>query len=177
MRLFSAATVDRPELLDELERIRNRIDLGFRPVERDMMHVTFQFFKAASSEDLEELEKALQSVDTDGFRSEVRSLGSFPSEDHIRVLWAGTGGSGFRQLHEQIGDHGIEPSGNHDFRPHITLLRVNNITRKQKRKVQKSLREYSDHLFGEMEVRNVKIFRSERTGNGTEYTELARKKL
>ncbi|MFB6147690.1 MAG: 2'-5' RNA ligase family protein, partial [Candidatus Nanohaloarchaea archaeon] len=63
------------------------------------------------------------------------------------------------------------------FQPHVTLARVKEVTPGKKKKLQKSIEEFSDHSFGELEIDSVKLFRSRLTGQGSRYEELHEAKL
>jgi 2'-5' RNA ligase len=177
MRVFSAVDIENEEILEELERIQEKIDLGFNLVPRDKMHITLQFFEEVDQGQLEEIVEGLKAVSMDPFTAEIKGLGAFPSHDYIRVVWAGAESEKLHQLYEQVSSHGVPESNDHDFSPHVTLARVKDISPGKKRKLQKSLREFSDHGFGTLEVESVKIFESRLTGKGSSYRLLEEKEL
>lgn len=176
-RIFTAVDVDDQELLDNLSSVRDRLDLGFRPVSREKMHVTLEFFADADEEEIEEIKQAMDAVDREAFKAEVRGLGAFPSDDYIRVIWAGLESSKFQELYRQVSDHGVESDNNHSFQPHITLLRVEDLKTEEKRKVQRVLQEYSDHFFGELNAKSIKLFKTELGSKGSSYHEIHEKEL
>lgn len=169
MRVFSAVDIENEEILEELERIQEKIDLGFNLVSRDKMHITLQFFEEVGQEQLEEIESGLETVSTQPFTAEIKGLGAFPSRDYIRVVWAGAESDRLHELYEQVSSHGIPESNDHEFSPHVTLARVRDISPGKKRKLQKSLREFTGHEFGAIEVNSVKLFESRLTGKGSSY--------
>lgn len=177
MRVFSAVDIENEEILEELERIQEKIDLGFNLVPRDKMHITLQFFEEVDQGQLEEIEEGLKSISMDPFAAEIKGLGAFPSHDYIRVVWAGAGPEKLHDLYEQVSAHDIPESSDHEFNPHITLARVRDISPGKKRKLQKSLREFADHEFGMAKVDSVKIFESHLTGKGSSYRLLKEKEL
>lgn len=177
-RVFSAVRITEKELLEELEQVRDRMDLGFNPVETEKMHVTLEFFENVSEEELKNLKRAIRNVDFEPFRASVKGLGAFPSVDHIRVVWAGFDDErSFHQLNQQVSDHNVDNDNSNSFKPHITLLRVRNVSGERKRKLQRTLREFQLHEFGEAKVDKVKLYRSELGNGGTNYTVLEEKKL
>ncbi|MFB6189982.1 MAG: RNA 2',3'-cyclic phosphodiesterase [Candidatus Nanohaloarchaea archaeon] len=177
MRVFSAVDIEKEEILKELERIQDKINLGFSTVARDKMHITLQFFEEVDQEQLEEIEKGLEAVSMKPFTAEIKGLGAFPSRDYIRVVWAGVESEKLQQLHEQVSSHGVPESSDHDFNPHVTLARVRDISPGKKRKLQKSLQEFSGHDFGTLEVNSVKLLKSRLTGKGSRYRLLEEKEL
>lgn len=169
MRIFSAVNIENEELISELERVRDIIDLGFNTVPGDKMHITLQFFEDLQGVELEEVKDAVEAVSMQPFTAEIRGIGTFPSKDYIRVVWAGAESEKFEELHQQVSSHPIKENNDHDFHPHVTLARVKNVSPSKKRKLQKILEEFSKHRFGTLKVDNVKLFKSQLTSNGSQY--------
>ncbi len=176
-RVFSAVDIEDEPLLQDLEHVRDALDLGFNPVERKKMHITLEFFEDIGEHEIEQLKDALRSTDIQPFTAEVKSVGVFPSEDYIRVIWAGVESGKMYELYDQVSRHEIETSNNHEFTPHVTLMRVKNLSPGKKRKLQKSLREFQDHSFGTLTVDSVKLFESRLTGKGSQYDVLHEEEL
>lgn len=176
-RVFSAVDITDEELLDELVLAQEQLDLGFNPVNREHIHVTLEFFEDIEKSEIEKLKQAINEVGLKSFSAEVNGLGAFPSLDYIRVVWAGFEGGKFHALRHQVGLHDVDHSNDHEFTPHATLVRVKDLSKKKKQKLQKIIREYEDHRFGEIEVNSVKLFKSELGPHGPEYTKLLEKEL
>lgn len=177
VRVFSAVDITDEQLLEELVHAQEQLDLDFNPVKPDQIHITLEFFEDINEEQIEELKTALENVDMEGFSSKVKGLGAFPSLDYIRVVWAGFEGGKFRALHHQVGLHGVKADNDHEFTPHATLVRVKHLSEQKKQKLRRIIREYDNHIFGELEVNSVKLYKSELGSDGPEYTELFEKKL
>lgn len=176
-RVFTAIDVENPELLQSLADIRDRLDLGFKPVERQKMHLTLQFFSEADEEDIEQIKQAIDRTSLERFKAEVKGIGAFPSEDYIRVLWAGVDEENLNKLYEQVSKHTAKADNKYDFHPHITLMRVKNLDSEEKRKLKRMIKEHNDHKLGEISVNEVKLFRSDLSPEGSLYTEIYNKKL
>lgn len=176
-RIFSAIDIEDEETLDKLEQIRNTVDLGFKPVNTEKMHITLQFFKDLDQKEIEEVKKGFKKIDIEPFNAKIAELGAFPSEDYIRVIWAGIEHPKIYELQEKASEHEVESDDKHEFKPHITLLRVENMSRKQKKKVKKTIDEYRETEIGEIKINKVKLFKSEHRNGKTEYTQIAEKKL
>jgi len=176
-RIFSAIDIENEQVLEKLEQVRNRLDLGFKPVKKEKMHITLEFFKDVNQKKIQKIEKGLENIDTEPFNLKIKGLGAFPSEDYIRVIWAGAEHPQIYGLQEKASKHGVESSNDHEFKPHITLLRVENLSGKQKKKLEKAFKEHRNQEIGKIKVEKVKLFKSELGPEGTEYTELAEKKL
>ncbi|MFB6208850.1 MAG: RNA 2',3'-cyclic phosphodiesterase [Candidatus Nanohaloarchaea archaeon] len=172
VRAFTAVEISDRDLLEELSRVRDRLDLGFSPVEAGKMHMTLEFFSDIDQEELEKVKESMDQVSIGGFNGEVRGVGCFPNRDYIRVVWAGVESEKIYDLERKVSDNGVVSDNDHDFHPHVTLMRVKNISQKQKNKLQRSLREFEDHYIGEIEIKRLKLFKSEFKGGESVYTEL-----
>lgn len=168
-RVFSAVDITSEQLLKQLEEMQDKLDLGFKTVPREKMHITFEFFEEVEEDEIRELKEAMRRVETEPFDLEVRGIGAFPSEDYIRVVWAGAENGMMHRLYSELSEHHLESSNDHDFKPHITLLRVENVSREDKRKLRKMIKEHRDDSFGKATVDEVKLFESRLTGKGSEY--------
>lgn len=178
LRAFSAVEITDEVVLDELERVQESMNLGFSPVDREQMHLTLQFFKSIDENELSEIVSALENLEKESFSVELDGVGAFPSENHIRVVWAGfREEKNLMELKQEVSSHPVEEDNGNDFKPHVTLMRVRNVSGEKKRKLQRMLKDYSIHSFGEIRVENVKLFESMRTPQGTRYREIFEKKL
>lgn len=175
-RVFSAVDIEDGKILDRLEDIRDTLNLEFNPVKRDKMHITLEFFENISEEEIDQIKNAMDEIKLESFTADVRGVGVFPSEDHIRVVWAGVNSEKFQELYNQVSDHPVSSDNNHDFHPHITLMRVRNPSKEQKKKLKRTIREFSDHEFGKIKVDKVKLFESRIDGK-TKYKQLHKKEL
>lgn len=171
-RVFTAVDIEGEELLNELRRVRERLDLGFKPVSREKMHVTLEFFRDVDTQEIDEIRDSMENTSLEPFRASVKGVGAFPSRDYIRVVWAGIEDGRFHELYDQVSGHGVESSNDHDFTPHITLMRVENVSPGKKKKLEKTLEEFREHRFGPLEVNRVKLLESELTGSGPRYSVL-----
>ena len=177
MRAFTAVDIEDAEILNELQKLQKELDFGFNLVSPEKMHITLQFFRDIDEEEAEQIIKAMKKTDTRPFSLNVHGAGVFPSKDYIRVVWAGIESDEIHALKQQVSRHDVDPDNNHEFRPHITLARVDRISRTEKQDFRKKLEEIKDKKIGELEVNSVKLFESIHTGNSTEYRQLKEVKL
>lgn len=168
-RVFTAVEIEDRDVLDELEYIRNILDMDFRTVSRKKMHITLEFFKDLDEEEIEHLIDHLKEAELESFNAEIKGVGVFPSKDYIRVAWAGAEAEEFDLLHEEVSSHELESDNSHDFHPHITLFRVDNLSKKRKKKLRKGLQEYKEYFFGEININSVKVYESRLSEEGSEY--------
>lgn len=171
-RAFTAVSIEDEDVVEELISVQEQIDLGFNLVEPEKLHITFEFFEDATEEDIENIKGAMDKVKLDSFELEIEGLGAFPSEDYIRVVWAGAENSEMHELYRQLTKHEAVPSTENNFKPHVTLARVDNISKEKKRKLQRMLKEFSDHQFGTITVDEIKLYRSDLKPHGAVYKEL-----
>ncbi|QKQ98745.1 RNA 2',3'-cyclic phosphodiesterase [Candidatus Nanohaloarchaea archaeon] len=176
-RVFSAVEIEDEEVLDRLEEIRNEVDQGFKPVPREKMHITLEFFKDIDSQEIQRIKKSMQDTGIEPFTAEIRGLGAFPSRDYIRVIWAGVESGELHELKEDISGHEVSNSNEEEFRPHITLHRVENLDSSGKKEIQQKLDKYSGQKIAEIEVDKVKLFESVLDDDGSRYRELEVKEL
>lgn len=176
-RVFSAVNITDPEILNRLEELRNTLDLGFKPVSREKMHLTLQFFSDVSEDEVEEIEAAMKSLDIKPFKLKISGIGVFPSKDYMRVLWAGVRSEKIHELKKQVSNHSVPENNNHDFHPHITLLRVENILEEEKNKLRRVLKEFEDEEIGEVTVDSVSLFETVLSPEGSKYKKIYEAKL
>ncbi len=176
-RVFSAVDIEEEEVLNKLEKIRDRLDLGFSPVKKENMHLTLEFFENVDDSEARKIESAMSNVDVEPFEMEIQGLGAFPSEDYIRVVWAGVNSHKIFDLHKQVKLHDVSSDNKHEFKPHITLLRVKDVSQEKKKKLKRVIDEHRDESFGKVKVDSLKLFESLRTGKGSNYREISEFKL
>jgi 2'-5' RNA ligase len=172
-RVFSAVEIEDEKVLQRLEDIRDVLNLGFSKVPGKKMHITLQFFEDIDEDEIEKVKETLENIQKQPFRIEIRGVGAFPSEDYIRVVWAGIRSHEIFELQKQAKVHEVPSDDRHEFKPHITLLRVKDISPEKKKKLKRMIEEHKDEKFAEVDVESVKLFESKITGNGSKYEELA----
>ncbi|MFP4229908.1 MAG: RNA 2',3'-cyclic phosphodiesterase [Candidatus Nanohaloarchaea archaeon] len=174
-RAFTA--IDIPdEVAQRLSRIQEEIGVG-KPVRPEKMHVTLEFFQDLSREEIDQTVESLEGLEFRPFKAKVKGLGVFPSKRFIRVLWAGVDSREVEKLYKRSCSVTPESDNDHDFRPHITLSRVKDLKRGEKKRVHEALQKYSGKGFGSFKVDKLRFYRSRLQENGSEYTELYVKDL
>ena len=168
-RVFSAVEIEDENTLETLKQIRNETDHEFRPVPEEKMHTTLQFFKDIDQEEIEEIKQAMHDTNLKAFKAEIKGLSAFPSEDYIKVIWAGVEAEEIHELKKQVSQHGVEAEEHEEFRPHITLHRVDNISPEEKEELQKTFEKYRDEVIAEITVDKVKLFESKLEEDGPRY--------
>jgi len=161
--------IEDEKALEKLKQVRNETDRGFRPVPEEKMHITLQFFRDVDREEIDEIKQALHDTKLQPFTAEIKGLSAFPSEQYIRVIWAGVEAEQLHELKDQVSEHEVEAEEKEDFRPHITLHRVDNISEEGKEEVEEAFEEYRDEVIAEITVDEVKLLESKLEDNGPRY--------
>ena len=177
MRVFTAVDVEDIGIQRKLERLRDELDYGFNGVKSDKMHITLQFFQNIEEDEVEEIITAMKNIDKEPFRLNIKGAGVFPSKGYVHVVWAGVESEDIYDLKEQVSDHSVDSDNGHDFHPHVTLSRVDSISRRNKKEFREKLEEHEDKVVGGLVVDSVKLFESIHTGNDTRYREIEKVEL
>ncbi len=185
-RLFIA--VDLPlDLKPALLALRGpypALERELRWVRPEVVHLTLKFLGETPGSERERLVHAMGAL-----RGHVRprlmcrGLGIFGSRTRPRVLWAGVQGDvavlkAVQQDVEQLCAGLGWPAEERRFDPHITLARTRDRgALRSTRELEALLERYRDHYFGEFEVSEVVLYRSELGSGGSLYTPLLRQPL
>jgi len=119
----------------------------------------------------------MKHVDLQPFQLKIKGVGVFPSKKHVRVVWAGVESDKIFELKKQVSNHSVSEDNGHEFHPHITLARVQNISRTDKKKFRKKLETLENQSLGTTTVDRIKLFESIHNGQNTEYKTLEEVKL
>ncbi len=179
MRLFIAVDIDDPgmvERLRDLEEELRALRVQMKLVEPENFHVTIRFIGEVPDYVAGEIRgKVLPSLRFRPFKLRLAGVGAFPSPSSARVVWVGIveGFDELKAIREQV-DRGLRDLGlrleEEEFAPHITLARLKE---RGSPAVAKFIMERSSYEVGEMEVRAVRLKKSNLTPRGPIYETLA----
>jgi len=133
MRIFIAIPVP-DQVKIHLSGIQNNISDAKLTLVKDF-HLTLKFLGEISESEVERIKTALDTIHCKPFDIELSSIGFFPSENYIRVVWVGL------EPHERVIElqrqidtilAGLGYKREKRFHPHITLARVKVITDKER---------------------------------------------
>ncbi len=163
MRLFVAASVP-IELREKLrEKSAEIAGDGIKLVEPENMHITLRFLGEISDE--KEIVQRLKDIKFERFRCAVRGIGAFPSQDYIKVIWAGVESNGkLEDLAAKVSSALEGLPGDGRFSAHVTMARV-----RKKVDLKKFIEENNDE-FGEFEVESFELIKSALSPKGPEYS-------
>jgi RNA 2',3'-cyclic 3'-phosphodiesterase len=184
MRLFIAIDIE-PGVLNRLDKLqkemRGQLETfrGINWVKPELIHLTLKFLGDVNDDKICELSELVGQVAGrhSGFNVEVRGLGWFGST--ARLLWLGTDEP--RELLDLQKDlenalmAGEWIGGGKKFSAHLTLCRIKNS--ESGRAVMKVAGEHENVEMGRFFADSVRIYKSELTSEGPEYTLISTNKL
>ncbi|MBD3309669.1 RNA 2',3'-cyclic phosphodiesterase [Candidatus Woesearchaeota archaeon] len=134
MRLFIAFEVP-PEVHEILLSAQNDIqtaDAKLKPAKS--FHLTLKFLGEVEEKAVPELKQRLEKVRFEPFKARAEGIGVFPSEDYIRVVWAGLQPEKRIISLQSMIDRSLEGMfpKEKNFKPHLTLARVRYVDDKEK---------------------------------------------
>jgi 2'-5' RNA ligase len=191
MRVFVAldlADAIRQRLARYLDGVREFAPEA-RWVRPESTHVTLKFIGEKPAEALDQIQRALSSIQAASIEVAVRGCGFFPSPKAARVFWVGIAASPALSslaaaVDEATAALGI-PREEHRFTPHLTLARGASRSgapggRKGDRpnpsfqRLQEKLAAWGDPEFGTMTAREFFLYQSQRLPGGAHYAKIAR---
>ena len=179
IRAFIAIDIDVPDIVNKIIQIQKEIEslnaAKMKPVEPQNLHYTIRFLGNITNEQVDEIYKIMQKVKLEPFQLIVKGIGAFPSISRPRVIWVGAGEGSekiiniYNQIEKGLRKLGFKSEGK-QYVPHCTIFRVKFITKKPI--LTKKLMDLTDITLGEMEVKSVRLKRSQLTPKGPIYTTL-----
>ncbi len=167
MRLFVAVAVPQ-EIREKLASLGEEIRQdGIVPVRPENMHATLKFIGEADEKKTKQIQEELKNIRFGSIQCDVKGIGVFPSENYIRVVWAGIESSGkLEALAKQIQETVKE--GDARFSAHLTIARV-----KRKADLREFLEKHRNDEFGSFTADRFELIKSELGPGGPAYTVLA----
>ena len=168
MRCFIA--VDLPEVIkDKLFNLQKKLsgDAKIKWVAKKNLHLTLKFLGDIAEKRLEQIKEKLKEIKFKSFKVELDSLGVFPDEDYIRVIWVGLKPAGkVIELQQKVDSTllGLGFEKDQRFHSHLTLGRVKFVKNKENLKEKLKLK-----IKGGFEIKNFKLMKSELTKDGPVY--------
>lgn len=183
LRLFVAIAIP--------ERIRNEmiavqrelkpLALGdVRWTNAEQLHLTLKFLGNVPASSVEAVKESMAEAcaATAPFQLRAEGIGFFPNERQPRVVWVG-----FEDDENVLADLQLrveravtpfaEKPGSENFLAHATLGRFQKYRRHKTEKLLPRARALANHVFGEWQVEEVGLFRSELSPEGARHTEVA----
>lgn len=162
-------------LITNLIKEFKKTDTNIKYVSTENIHLTLKFFGDVSEDMLKRIEIATNKVikNFKQFNIRLEGLGTFPNSNHIKVIWVGINESSDLELLKQKLDTEFNKLGfkkEKNYISHLTIGRMKNP--KNKKQVQKVLKENNEVFIGEMKVKNLHLKKSSLTSKGPIYEDL-----
>ena len=144
-------------------------------VNKDNIHLTLKFlWNEIGEEDIEKIKKAFLNFKFKPFESKVKGVGFFPSDQYVKIVWAGVEGKELEELEKNVGiilnELKIKTSDDFEFHGHLTIARIKEV--KNKELFQERIRQINIKPMN-FNVNSIHLFKSELTSRGPIYKKLA----
>lgn len=171
MRLFIAIPLSKTvkqKLLDLQQPIKGLCWQG-----PEQMHLTLKFVGEVNHQKATELREKLEEIDYPAFTISIEGVGYFPEGKHPKVVWAGVSeNSLLAELHQEVEERckeiGIPPE-NRLYRPHITLARAKNVS---KRAVSSFINQHKKFSICDVPVNDFVLYQSKLHADGARHSRL-----
>ena len=178
IRAFLAIDLDddlKPKINKIIKEFK-QIDTKIKYVELTNLHSTLKFFGDIDTNGLKLLEDAIANVvsEFEPFKINISGCGSFPNNNHIKVIWVGIeDDSLLKDLHDKLDKEFARIGFDKDrkFSTHLTIGRMKSA--KNKDKVKSTIEEFSNFEIGEMEVSQISLKKSTLTPRGPIYEDIS----
>lgn len=175
MRLFIAIDIPK-EIKDKLFDLQKQIGSDLAKiswVHKKNLHLTLKFLGELPENKVEGIKERLRTIKLNSFEVELNSLGVFPNENRIRVIWVGLKSEHIYELQIKIDQELLDLfSKDTRFQSHLTLGRVKFIKNKEKLKEKLKLK-----CDGRFFVKKFKLIKSSLTREGPIYETIEEYKL
>lgn len=144
-------------------------------IDPEQLHFTIKFLGEIDSFLIDDVILRLKRIKFPKFTIKLNSLGSFPSDKHISIIWAGVDDNSVnvlqelsKKINEQLSD--LFPPDARKFTAHVTLARVK--SKKLNSEIVSILNENLNIFFGQNFVNSFSFKSSKLTSYGPVYSNL-----
>jgi 2'-5' RNA ligase len=178
MRSFLAFDLENDTVLNRLKATQKRLvqtGADVKLVEPQNIHVTIRFLGNITPTTAEKIHEEMKQIQFTPFNTQLKGIGAFPNPNYARVIWAGitTGADQlknvFNQLEPRLQKLGFTPDSK-GFSPHLTIARVRSGRNKQQ--LANFITENTNHDFGTVNARCLRLKKSDLTPRGPVYSTL-----
>ncbi|UCH01504.1 MAG: RNA 2',3'-cyclic phosphodiesterase [Candidatus Bathyarchaeota archaeon] len=166
IRSFLAFDIANEEILQRFAEVQERLirsGADLKIVNPQNIHITIRFLGNVSPNTIEQVYEAMKEVPFKPYKIMIKGLGTFPSLEYIRIVWAGIE-KGAKQL-KDVFDHleprlqrvGFKPDRK-GFSPHLTIARVRSA--RYKARLVQCIKELENYEFGEFGACILRLKRS-----------------
>jgi len=151
-----------------------RTEAPIKMVDLGNLHLTLKFLGETNEDMIENIVKAIEgSIASFGpFRISISGIGVFPNRERVKVIWVGIDGyEPLKRISLDL-DHKLDKMGfrsdKRGFKPHLTIGRVKGSGKKKE--IFRVLDRWAGYRFGKMDVKSIKLMKSQLTSAGPIYT-------
>jgi len=183
LRLFVAITIPeriRNEMISVQQELKPFALGDVRWTNAEQLHLTLKFLGNVPASSVAAVKQSLAEacMGAAPFHLRAKGIGFFPNERQPRVVWVGFEG-GKKELavlqlrvEQRLGPF-VDKPGVEIFLAHATLGRFQKYRRHKTERLLPRARALADHVFGEWQVRDAGLFRSELSPGGARHTRVA----
>jgi len=177
MRVFLSIDIDDDALLARISRIQSKLDskaAKLKLVEKDNIHFTLRFFGDTPVLRIDEMRKALGTLQFPPFTIQVEGIGAFPNPRRPNVIWIGVSQNAQQmtdlkgRIDAQLANLGYPPEKG--FKAHATIARVRAVNDRDG--MVRSLELLARESAGTMTVSSFQMTKSTLTSPGPIYETL-----
>ena len=182
MRLFVGIRISE-EIKKRLEQVEKELKEKIKEAKivlPENLHLTLKFLGNVEDYRIEEINYKLEKIGEEfiPFTMKCLGMGAFPTERKIRVLWVGASADkNLIKLNKRIEEE-LEKIGflrENKFKEHITIARFKSIP--SLKHLRDFIDKYRESEFGEFEVNEFELIKSDLTPEGPIYTTLKKFKF
>jgi 2'-5' RNA ligase len=179
LRCFIAVGIPEPvrKAIAEAMDVLKKSGADVKWVSQENIHITLKFLGSTEETVIDEMKESLSGCVASyrPFSIRIAGTGYFPAGRRPRVIWTGIEEAGElldlqRDVEKAMSAFGYPEEGR-PFSPHLTIGRVRSDRRMTE--MLKKLDIYRETTFGELEVRGIRLMKSELRPAGAEYSSLA----
>jgi len=156
MRVFIGIRIKPDERIKKI-LLRLKKEEGIKVVEEENTHINLKFLGEISEKQAVEIENVLKEIKTKPFNVTLRSIGFFPNEEFIRVIFIKVESKELMRINKFIEDRLYEKGFMRErkkFAPHLTLARVKK--KMSKRLINELKEEELNSIFKIKEINLIK---------------------
>jgi len=171
MRLFIAIDIPK-DIQNKIRKTQNQIKkyvIGTFP-KPENLHLTLKFLGEVSEDDKDKLIQELKKIKFKSFKLNLKGIGTFPSENYIRIIWIGSENNDIAKLAKTIEEplKKFKFKKDHNYKTHLTIARVKNIP--DKTVLIDNLTTLKEKDFGTFTIDSIKLYKSVLQTTGPVYT-------
>ena len=182
LRAFLAIDIDKKltQKIEDLQKEFKKVNANMKYVEIENIHFTLKFFGNINEKMIDDISVATENLlkKYEPINIAIEGTGSFPNENHIKVIWLGIEENPvlidlMKKLDVEFKKLGFKKERN--YSPHLTIARMK--SPKNKNEVRKKIATFNDIKIGKMNISEISLKKSELTPKGPIYSNIKTFKL